>query len=65
VNCVERLYVSKLAYLMWRFQDWDIGKEQHMWTAAIRPTPTSLIFVYAPTLDGLERKMREAEPELP
>jgi len=48
-----------LAYINRRYPQWQIGRERYMWTATQRPTPTSIWFIYAKSLNQLERKLSE------
>ena len=56
---VERFYAAMLAYINRRYPQWQIGRERYMWTATQRPTPTSIWFIYAKSLNQLERKLSE------
>jgi hypothetical protein len=58
---VERIYTARLAFIAWRYPRWQIGREQHVWTATRRPTPTALHFIYAESLDQLERALSRAD----
>lgn len=55
---------ARLHFIIWRYPKWKIGLERLMWTATRRPTPNSLHFMYARTLDELERRLRDAEGDL-
>jgi hypothetical protein len=52
---------AKLAYLIKAYPDWTISIARGVWTATRRPTPTSLHFLYARDLDGLDLKLKIAD----
>jgi hypothetical protein len=56
---------SFLRYVMWRYQPpWIIRLEGFVLSATARPTPNSVWFIYAHSVDEFEKKLAVAHVEL-